>query len=99
FTSVSGNKTTDEMFNRCGHESMFYPISLKLVAMTFGGLQKYSGMLKALISVVLKFAKNTDSLIASVIISCVGTNLSCSKQYISIIVPSRMYVETFIDKG
>lgn len=95
----SGNKTIDELFNRGGLESMFYTISLTLVAMTFGGLLEYSGMLKALISVVLKFAKNTGSLIASVIISCFGTNLSCSEQYISIIVPSRMYVSTFIDKG
>lgn len=99
FTIDSGNKTIDELFNRGGLESMFYTISLTLVAMTFGGLLEYSGMLKALISVVLKFAKNTGSLIASVIISCVGTNLSCSEQYISIIVPSRMYVATFIDKG
>lgn len=95
----SGNKTIDELFNRGGLESMFYTISLTLVAMTFGGLLEYSGMLKALIAVVLKFAKNTGSLIASVIISCFGTNLSCSEQYISIIVPSRMYVSTFIDKG
>ncbi|HDV6278382.1 TPA: Na+/H+ antiporter NhaC [Staphylococcus pseudintermedius] len=99
FTIDSGNKTIDELFNRGGLESMFYTISLTLVGMTFGGLLEYSGMLKALISVVLKFAKNTGSLIASVIISCVGTNLSCSEQYISIIVPSRMYVATFIDKG
>ncbi|WP_262559351.1 MULTISPECIES: Na+/H+ antiporter NhaC [unclassified Staphylococcus] len=95
----SGNKTIDELFNRGGLESMFYTISLTLVAMTFGGLLEYSGMLKALISVILKFAKNTGTLIASVIISCFGTNLSCSEQYISIIVPSRMYVSTFIDKG
>nr|WP_308445707.1 Na+/H+ antiporter NhaC [Staphylococcus americanisciuri] len=95
----SGNETIDKLFNRGGLESMFYTISLTLVAMTFGGLLEYSGMLKALISVVLKFAKNTGSLIASVIISCFGTNLSCSEQYISIIVPSRMYVSTFIDKG
>ncbi|WP_374757684.1 Na+/H+ antiporter NhaC [Staphylococcus sp. 17KM0847] len=95
----SGNKIIDQLFNRGGLESMFYTISLTLVAMTFGGLLEYSGMLKALISVVLKFAKNTGTLIASVIISCFGTNLSCSEQYISIIVPSRMYVSTFIDKG
>ncbi|UXR77302.1 MULTISPECIES: Na+/H+ antiporter NhaC [unclassified Staphylococcus] len=95
----SGNDTIDELFNRGGLESMFYTISLTLVAMTFGGLLEYSGMLKALIAVILKFAKNTGTLIASVIVSCFGTNLSCSEQYISIIVPSRMYVSTFIDKG
>ncbi|WP_394802150.1 Na+/H+ antiporter NhaC [Staphylococcus felis] len=93
----SGNKIIDKLFNRGGLESMFYTISLTLVAMTFGGLLEYSGMLKAMINIVLRVAKNTGSLIASVIVSCIGTNVTCSEQYISIIVPARMYVSTFID--
>lgn len=99
YTIDSGNKLVDELFNRGGLESMFYTISLTLVAMTFGGVLEYSGMLAALISVILKFAKSTGSLIASVIVSCIGTNFTCSEQYISIIVPSRMYASTFKEKG
>lgn len=99
YTIDSGNKLVDELFNRGGLESMFYTISLTLVAMTFGGVLEYSGMLAALISVILKFAKSTGSLIASVIVSCIGTNFTCSEQYISIIVPSRMYASTFKQKG
>lgn len=95
----SGNKLIDELFNRGGLESMFYTISLTLVAMTFGGVLEYSGMLSALISVILKVAKNTGSLIASVIVSCVGTNFTCSEQYISIIVPARMYADAFTQKS
>ena len=98
YTIDSGNKLVDELFNRGGLESMFYTISLTLVAMTFGGVLEYSGMLAALISVILKFAKSTGSLIASVIVSCIGTNFTCSEQYISIIVPSRMYASTFKEK-
>ncbi len=74
---------------------MFYTISLTLVAMTFGGVLEYSGMLAALINVILKFAKRTGSLIASVIVSCIGMNFTCSEQYISIIVPSRMFADAF----
>ena len=95
----SGNKMVDELFTRGGLESMFYTISLTLVAMTFGGVLEYSGMLSALINVILKFAKSTGSLIASVIVSCIGTNFTCSEQYISIIVPSRMYASTFKEKN
>nr|WP_199181343.1 Na+/H+ antiporter NhaC [Staphylococcus xylosus] len=98
YTIESGNKLVDELFNRGGLESMLYTISLTLVAMTFGGVLEYSGMLTALIAVILKVAKSTGSLIASVIISCIGTNFTCSEQYISIIVPSRMYINTFKDK-
>lgn len=98
YTIDSGNKLVDELFNHGGLESMFYTISLTLVAMTFGGVLEYSGMLTALIAVILKVAKSTGSLIASVIVSCIGTNFTCSEQYISIIVPSRMYINTFKDK-
>lgn len=94
----SGNKLVDELFNRGGLESMFYTISLTLVAMTFGGVLEYSGMLKALITQILKIAKSTGTLIASVIVSCIGTNITCSEQYISIIVPSRMYINAFKEK-
>lgn len=99
YTIDSGNKLVDELFNRGGLESMFYTISLTLVAMTFGGVLEYSGMLSALISVVLMFAKSTGALITSVIVSCIGTNITCSEQYISIIVPSRMYARTFKDRN
>lgn len=99
YTIESGNELVDELFNRGGLELMFYTISLTLVAMTFGGVLEYSGMLTALISVILKFAKSTGSLIASVIVSCIGTNFTCSEQYISIIVPSRMYAGAFKKKN
>ena len=92
------NELVKELFNRGGLESMFYTISMTIVAMTFGGILEYSGMLKAIITQVLKVAKGTGGLIASVIISCIGTNASCSEQYISIVVPSRMYINTFLEK-
>ena len=39
---------------------MFCTISLTIVAMTFGGVLEYSGMLSSLIAVVLKFVKIQD---------------------------------------
>ena len=68
------NELVKELFNRGGLESMFYTISMTIVAMTFGGILEYSGMLKAIITQVLKVAKGTGGLIASVII-----NASCSE--------------------
>ncbi|HAL10077.1 MAG TPA: Na+/H+ antiporter NhaC [Staphylococcus sp.] len=94
----SKNDLVKELFNRGGLESMFYTISMTIVAMTFGGILEYSGMLKAIITQILKIAKGTGGLIASVIVSCIGTNASCSEQYISIVVPSRMYINTFLDR-
>lgn len=98
FVLETKNDLVKELFNRGGLESMFYTISMTIVAMTFGGILEYSGMLKAIITKILKIAKGTGGLIASVIISCIGTNASCSEQYISIVVPSRMYINTFLER-
>ncbi|TDM01155.1 Na+/H+ antiporter NhaC [Macrococcus hajekii] len=94
----SDNKLLTELFNKGGLESMFFTISMTIVAMTFGGILEYSGMLTAIIRVILKVARNTGSLIATTVLSCFATNATCSEQYISIVVPSRMYIKAYLDK-
>ncbi|TDM10579.1 Na+/H+ antiporter NhaC [Macrococcus lamae] len=95
----SDNKLINELFNKGGLESMFFTISMTIVAMTFGGILEYSGMLSAIISQILKVAKGTAGLIAATVVSCFATNATCSEQYISIVVPSRMYIKAYIDQN
>lgn len=99
FAISTGNEMVDELFNRGGLDSMMYTVSMTIVAMTFGGVLEYSGMLKALMDVVVKFAKSTGSLIASTIAACITTNATCSEQYISIVVPSRMFAGVYQNRG
>ncbi|TDM00798.1 Na+/H+ antiporter NhaC [Macrococcus carouselicus] len=99
YVMESKNELLSELFNKGGLESMFFTISMTIVAMTFGGILEYSGMLTAIITIILKFARNTGSLIAATIASCFATNATCSEQYISIVVPSRMYIKAYLDKG
>ncbi len=89
----------DELFNRGGLDSMMNTVSMTIVAMTFGGILEYSGMLKALMNVIVKFAKSTGSLVASTIAACITTNATCSEQYISIVVPSRMFAGVYQQRG
>ncbi|TDL96748.1 Na+/H+ antiporter NhaC [Macrococcus brunensis] len=95
----SKDKFLTELFNKGGLESMFFTISMTIVAMTFGGILEYSGMLTAIINIILRFARNTGSLVAATVASCFATNATCSEQYISIVVPSRMYIKAYIDRG
>ena len=44
----------DDLFNRGGLDSMMNTVSMTIVAMTFGGILEYSGMLKALMNVIVK---------------------------------------------
>lgn len=99
YSMASGNEMVDKLFNSGGIDGMMYTVSMTVIAMTFGGILEYSGMLNALIQQILRFAKSTGSLIAATIASCFATNASCSEQYISIVVPARMYANAYKERG
>lgn len=95
----SGNEMVDNLFNRGGIESMMYTVSLTIVAMIFGGIMEQVGMLQAIVKQILKVAKSAGSLIAATIVSAFFTNATASEQYISILLPGRMYARAFRDKN
>lgn len=95
----TGNKMVDGLFNSGGLDSMMYTVSMTIVAMTFGGILEYSGMLQSMMKQILKLAKSAGSLVASTIIACFATNATCSEQYISIVVPSRMFAAAYTKMG
>ncbi|MGE7838285.1 MULTISPECIES: Na+/H+ antiporter NhaC [Viridibacillus] len=99
FKLETDNEMVYELFNRGGLDSMMFTVSMTLVAMTFGGILEYSGMLQSMMNIIVKAAKSTGSLVAATIASCITTNATCSEQYISIVVPSRMFVKVYKDRG
>lgn len=95
----SGHEMIDKLFNRGGIESMMYTISLTIVAMTFGGIAEQAGMLHSVVEKILTLAKSAGSLISATIVSAFITNVTTSEQYISILLPGRMYIKAYRDKG
>lgn len=98
FKIQSGHEMIDTLFNRGGIESMMYTISLTIVAMSFGGIAEQTGMLKSVVSTILHFARNASMLIIATIFSSVVTNCTTSEQYISILLPGRMYVTAYKER-
>ncbi|TWT24433.1 Na+/H+ antiporter NhaC [Planomicrobium sp. CPCC 101110] len=98
FSIASGNEMVDNLFNRGGIESMMYTVSLTIVAMIFGGIMEQAGMLQAIVKQILKVAKSAGSLIAAAVVSAFFTNATASEQYISILLPGRMYAKAFRGK-
>lgn len=94
----TGNHMIDELFNGGGMEAMMYTVSLTIVAMTFGGVLENTGMLQAIVQQILKWAKTAKRLIITTVLSSFATNVSCSEQYISIVVPARMYAKSYEDQ-
>ncbi|PSL41469.1 transporter (NhaC family) [Planomicrobium soli] len=94
----TGNVLVDELFNRGGLDNMMYTVSMVLAAMSFGGILEHTGMLRAMMNKILKVAKTSGSLVAATVLSAIGTNAACAEQYVSIVVPSRMYAQSYKDK-
>ncbi|MCZ6672084.1 MAG: Na+/H+ antiporter NhaC [Verrucomicrobia bacterium] len=99
YVSETGVAQVDELLSRGGLDSMMWTISLVLCAMAFGGLMEGSGMLGAISSSVLKLASTTGRLTATTIATCIGMNIVAPDQYLSIIVPGRMYKSAFEKSG
>jgi len=95
----SGNEDVDNLFTRGGLLDMMYTVSMTIVAMTFAGIMEYSGMLQAIMNQILKIAKGVFGIITATLASAFFTNATCSEQYISIVVPSRMYLRSFIENN
>ncbi|HXV36653.1 MAG TPA: Na+/H+ antiporter NhaC [Myxococcota bacterium] len=95
YQADTGLPAVDELLSRGGLESMMSTVALVLCALTFGGIMERTGQLNALATSILKLARSTGSLVLATITSCIGTNVIAPDQYLSIVIPGRMYRETF----
>jgi len=95
----TGNSFIDYLFSRGGIESMMYTVSMTIVAMTFGGVLENTGMLRSIVDKMSSMTKSAKTLIPTTIASCFLTNATCSEQYISIVVPARMFSSVYRERG
>jgi NhaC family Na+:H+ antiporter len=97
-TTIQGEYNIDSLINeRGGMSSMLWTINLILCAMCFGGVMDASGMLGSIAKSLLVFAKGVGGLVTVTLLSCIIMNIIGGDQYLSIVLPGRMYKETFED--
>jgi len=99
YVSETGVAMVDELLTRGGLQGMMFTVSLIMCAMVFGGVMEQSGMLGALAESLLIFAKGTGSLVFVTILSCFLVNVLAADQYLSIVIPGRMYKDEFAKRG
>ena len=78
---------------------MLTTIWLVLGALSFAAVMEHAGFLERLVRPVLRAARSTGTLIASVIFTCLGLNILSGDQYVSIVMPSRIYRFEFAKRG
>ena len=99
FTIETGNASVDELFSRGGIQDMMYTVSLALIAMAFAGVMEQTGMLSSIVERILKLARTARSLVVSTVATSFLTNVAAGEQYLSILLPGRMYKKAYDDKG
>jgi len=102
FDGVSFSTADDNLNNllsRGGMSSMLNTVWLIICAMSFGAVLEKVGLLTAIVSACLKGADTAGAMVSRTILTCIGTNLVTADQYISIVMPGRMYKEEFKKRG
>ncbi len=99
FVSETGVAAIDELLTTGGLENMLFSISLTIIAMMFGGIMEKTGQLDVIVETLLRRVKSIPGLISLTIATCIGSNATMPEQYISIVVPGRMYANAYKEKN
>ena len=99
YTSSSGIEAVDNLLTKGGLESMMYTVSLVICAMMYGGIMEKTNQLRVVVNVILRKAQSTGALITATVMTAIGSNLILCDQYMSIVMTSKMYAQSYKDKG
>ena len=98
-TIETSHPLLNDLFQSGGMAGMLGTIWLIICAMVFGGIMDAIGALQTISGALLKWAKNTFQLFASTVASCLAINITASDQYLSIVVPGKMFDKAYKNRG
>jgi NhaC family Na+:H+ antiporter len=96
---ITSDSSVNELLSTTGMRGMLDTIWLILAAMVFGGTMEAAGFLRRITQPIIRVATKPGSLVASTVGTCVFFNATASDQYISIVVPGRMYRKAYEEQG
>ena len=89
----------NDLLTSGGLMNMSSSILMTVIAMMFGGIMEGTGQLAVIINAIIKHIKSDAGLIGATEATCVLSNIVMPEQYISILVPGRMYAPAYREKG
>jgi NhaC family Na+:H+ antiporter len=93
------NKMINNLLSTGGMYGMLNTVWLIICAMIFGGAMEATGFLRRVAEPIISYAQSTGSLIATTAGTCIFFNITVSDQYLAIVVPGRMFSNTYKEKG
>ncbi|HEY7905797.1 MAG TPA: Na+/H+ antiporter NhaC, partial [Wenzhouxiangella sp.] len=95
----SDNAALADLLSGGGMSSMLNTVWLVICAMTFGGVMEQTGLLRRVLQTLLRLIKTTASLITTTILTAFSTNILTADQYISLVLPGRMFKAEYAARG
>lgn len=93
------SKLINDILTSGGMYGMLNTLWLIICAMVFSGALEGAGLLKRITEPIIKYAQSTGSMVATTAGTCVFFNVATSDQYLAIVVPGRMFANTYKEKG
>ena len=91
--------TMQRLLESGGILNMMFSVSMTIIAMMFGGIMEDTHQLEVVVNQIKKLAKGPAGLVTLTEVTCVFSNMTMPEQYISIVVPGRMYAEEYRKMG
>lgn len=95
----TGNEALNSLVATRGMSGMLNTVWLIITSMCFGGVMESSGMLHAITNALIKKMHNTFSTVAATTGACLFFNIATADQYISIILPGKMFSSVYQRMG
>lgn len=95
----TGTPMLDELVHTSGMAGMMPTVWLIICAQVFGGVVTATGVLRDLMSMVLRFVRGTASLVASTVVTGLFCNIALADQFLSIILTSSVFKDIYRDRG
>ncbi|MDQ3549987.1 MAG: Na+/H+ antiporter NhaC [Bacteroidota bacterium] len=92
------NAIATDLLKSRGMFGMLNTIWLILSALSFGGIMEEAGLLHRITRPMVKRAKSNGALVATTAGSCMFVNVTASDQYLSIVVPGKMFAATYKER-
>lgn len=99
FKMKTDKKIINDLLTRGGMSDMLSTVWLILMSMVFGGVMEVTGMLDRIGQAILKLVTGSASLISATVASAFFINVTASDQYLSIVLPGRMFKPTYDKMG
>ena len=99
YESQIGIKSLDKLLSAGGLKNMMNSISLTIIAMMFGGIMEKTKQLEVIVKAFMSITKRPAGMVLMTEITCVTSNMAMPEQYISIVVPGRMYEPAYKAAG